>query len=244
VKTENFFDAKKLALIIQARMSSKRLPGKMMMNIGGIPLYEYVYRRCRQSKKIENIVLSTSTHSTDDLLAQSALDKGIAVYRGSLDNVLNRYISCAEEIGAEIIVRVCGDSPFVDTALIDTLISYLLENDLDYVSVEKDRCIAGFDSEVVRLSALIKSESLAGCPEDLEHVTYYIRRNPEQFKAKWLELNMDLFDHRVSLTVDRMEDLDFCDKIANRLIDSSGRLRFDFSSGEICEIIKNSVKDN
>lgn len=226
------------SIIIQARMSSNRLPKKMMLPISSIPLYRYVCQRCQRIGNIQNTILATSIDDSDNSLVQSALLDGHSVFRGHLYNVLDRYIACAKQANVEIIIRVCGDSPFVDIRLAESLLNHLTENNLDYVSIQKDKCVYGLDSEVVRLSALEKVQSLTDRPDDQEHVTYFIRKNPHLFKAKWLDYDLDPFDGKVSLTVDTIEDLRRCDQIAQILADKFGKDDFGFTSEDIFKIIR------
>ena len=234
----------KIALIIQARMSSQRLPGKMIMNIAGIPLYKYVIKRCQNVNSIHDVILATSTDSSDDQLAEFALKDGFKVFRGYLYNVLGRYIACAKEIEADIIIRVCGDSPFVDVKIIDILLTRFIKKNLDYISLHKVHCIKGLDSEIVRLSALQRSHDLNSHPDNLEHVTHYIRKNIQLFKTEFIDMNLDPFDGRISLTVDTDEDLAFCNAIANALANRIGSNRFDFFSDDIFRLIKEIQKDH
>lgn len=229
---------KKAALIIQARMSSQRLPGKMTMDIAGLPLYQYVYRRCEQVRGIDTIIIATSTDPSDDVIANSAMANGIEFYRGSLTNVLERYIECARKIGAEAIVRVCGDSPFVDVLKAGDLLSTLFERHLDHIDFGGSRFVKGLDSEAVRLKALEKSLELSSHPDTLEHVTHFIRHNSADFQKGDLRVNLDPFDSKVALTVDTLHDLTLCKKIAEALQIEYGPNRFDFTSEAIFSMIR------
>lgn len=220
-------------------MSSKRLPGKMFKDIAGIPLYKYVYRRCQQAKGVDKVILATSIDISDNPLFESAIKDEFNVYRGPLDNVLKRYVSCAKKAGAKIIIRICGDSPFVDIRMIEELISHLIENNLEYVCLQKHKCVYGLDSEVVTLSTLEKILKLTNQPDDIEHVTCYIRKNPQNFKTKCLEYDLDPFDGNISLTVDTADDLKFCNRVAKGLVEKIGSYKFDFTTKDIFNIIEN-----
>jgi spore coat polysaccharide biosynthesis protein SpsF (cytidylyltransferase family) len=224
-------------LIIQARMSSKRLPGKMMMLIGNTPLYKFVYNRCLQVKTIDRFFLAISTDKSDDILECAALNDGIPVFRGSLDNVLDRFISCAKKLKHDLIIRVCGDSPFVDIELIDCLTDAFIEYDVDFLSLNKESIISGLDFEIVRLAALEKTQALTTNQEDCEHVTRFIRNNPDLFKTKWIDANLKL-DQYNALTIDTYDDFVYCNKINEKLKDMLGEDRFDFTTNDIFHAIK------
>jgi len=234
----------KIALIIQARMSSKRLPGKMLMNIADIPLYKYVIKRCQHVNNIHEIILATSTDVSDNQLAEIAINEGFKVFRGDLNNVLARYIACAKTIEAETIIRVCGDSPFVDVKTIDILLTRFFRKNLDYISLQKVHCVKGLDSEIIRLSALQRSHDQSKHPDNLEHVSHYIRKNIKNFKTEFLDMSLDPFDGRISLTIDTDKDLAFCNVIANALANRFGSNRFDFVSNDIFRIIKEIHNDH
>lgn len=206
------------AILIQARSSSKRFPGKMLSPIvDNIPLVEFVYKRTSLSKRANAVAVVTSTHETDDELFAYCANHGIEVFRGSLANVLDRYIKAAEFFKADVICRVCGDSPFVDVELIDRMLKIQAEEGLDYVAPDKSTCIAGLDSEVVTLSALRRSVKEATA-EEAEHVTLFLKNNKEKFKTKFIDAGMrpaGMAD--ASLTVDYPKDLEYCGKVARLL---------------------------
>ena len=133
---------------IQARTNSSRLPGKMLLPFGRESLANYVMNRCSLlGETVDHVVLLTSEEPTDDQLAELISRSGFEVFRGSLNNVLLRYIECANYYGANTIVRVCGDSPFVDLKMIEKMLDHL-DNGFDYVCFATEGNVAGFDSEV------------------------------------------------------------------------------------------------
>ncbi len=219
-------------------MSSKRLPGKMLMNICNVPLYEYVYRRCQQVRGVDSVILATSADKTDDSIANSAKFQGVNIFRGSLSNVLERYISCAQEAGADAIIRVCGDSPFIDVRKAEQSLDNFYKRDLEYIGFRENQYVRGLDSEVIRLSALQRSLELNDHPDNLEHVTHYIRQNFQIFRADWLDIDLDPFGGRFSLTVDTAKDLKFCQQVANAMSREIGYEKFDFTTDDVFRIIK------
>ncbi|MBF0488412.1 MAG: hypothetical protein HQK98_09650 [Nitrospirae bacterium] len=227
------YSAMKKAIIIQGRMSSLRFPGKMMSDLAGVPLIRFVYERCLNSKEAGITAVATSDDRTDDQLYEYCRDEGIPVFRGSLDNVLERYVGAAEFYGAGIICRVCGDSPFVDTEVIDEMFEMLEKAGIDYIAPVKDRCIAGLDSEVIRDTALKAALKYAAGRDCLEHVTPYIKKAENKFKIKLIDFNLrPTALSALVLTVDYPGDLEICNKVAAIL----GK-RYDFTSQDIFDVL-------
>lgn len=225
---------RKKAILIQARLSSKRFPGKVLKKIAGMPLIEYIYKRCLHARLADEVIILTSVDKRDDRLSKFCRVKNIPVFRGDLNNVLRRYIRAASENNVGIICRVCADSPFVDIRLIDKMFKAVEREGLDYFSVNKEKCISGLDSEVVTLEALRKIQGNKPSREELEHVTLYIKNRRNQFKVRFRDERLKPgFLAQESLTVDYPKDLVFCNKIARRL---NGRRNF--TSSDIFDILK------
>lgn len=222
-------------IIIQARMSSERFPGKMMSCIyKKTPLLDYVYRRVKVSS-IEHILVATSDDKSDDRLYRYCVKTGIPVFRGSLYNVLKRYIQAAEHIGVKYIVRVCGDTPFVDISLLELLAKTLIRDHLDYVSVDKKTCASGFYSEAISLKALKKSAAMTKDKENVEHVTKYIIDNKDKFLTKFTEVDLNpRFMRDFRLTIDYPNDMYTARAIIEKLPD-----RFCFTSKELLAVVCN-----
>ena len=211
------------------------------MNIAGMPLYEYVYMRCSQIEYVDEVILATSIDKSDDPLSKAASDNGFRVFRGSLNNVLERYILCAREAGADVIIRVCGDSPFVDIQRMGQMLNFLLNKRFEYVALLKERCLDGLDSEIVTLSALEKSLALADHNDDFEHVTHFIRRNPKSFKSKYVNIELNPFGDAISLTVDTAADLKFCNDVANGLAQDIDVGQFEFITEDVFRAISKLI---
>ena len=224
------------AIILQARMDSKRFHGKMMCNLAGIPLIEYVYRRCRLSS-IKRVLIATSYESSDNILYNYCKENNITIVRGNLNNVLERYIRTAEMIGALYIVRVCGDTPFVDISLMEELLNLLINEKLDYVSLNRQTCAFGFYSEAVSLSAIKKAYTSTKNSDDLEHVTKFILDNKERFLTKFIDMDLNPdFIKNVRLTIDFPEDI----QVANYIIDELLN-KYSFTSYDILNTVKRKV---
>jgi spore coat polysaccharide biosynthesis protein SpsF (cytidylyltransferase family) len=195
----------KAVAIIQARMGSTRLPGKVLMPILGKPMLELLIGRVQQVRNIHEVVVATSTLHSDDPLANLVEDTNEAtLYRGSEHDVLERYYKAASTSEADVILRVTGDNPFFSSHTAETLIS-MIETGYDYVANNFERTYPyGIDLEVFTFSALEIAYIEASSQFCREHVTPYIRQNPGRFHHGSLKLDAD-FSH-IRLTVDNRED--------------------------------------
>jgi glutamate-1-semialdehyde 2,1-aminomutase/spore coat polysaccharide biosynthesis protein SpsF len=195
------------AVVIQARMSSSRFPGKMLAPLGGDPLAVYVCKRAALAKRVDVVVLATSDQSDDDPLAVVVEKAGFKVYRGSLDDVLTRFAGAARSVKADVVVRVTGDCPLVDPDLLDEMLGLFAASDFDYLSnVAPATFPDGLDLELMRMASLQRVETLAKPGHEREHVTPYFRDNPGQFRiGNHLFAGGDF--SRLHWSVDRPEDL-------------------------------------
>ena len=204
-----------------------------MSLLAGIPLIEYIYKRCALSK-IPSVVVATSDNHSDDVLFEYCKSKNIPVIRGPLDNVLKRYIQAAGQLNAQYIIRICGDTPFVDISLIDLFLNLFISQGLDYVSVDKKTCVAGFDPEAVTQAALKRTFSLTNSKQDFEHVTTFIINNPRLFLTKFIEVDLKpKFMRRARFTIDYPKDI----KLANSILDELPN-KFSFTSKDILSVIR------
>lgn len=220
-------------IIIQARLSSQRFPGKMLRQLGGTPLAEFVYERCRLAG-LATVAIATSDRASDDALASHCRSRGIPVIRGPLDDVLGRYIDAAHRLKLSRVVRVCGDTPLVDIARLKTIAQTLSDTGFDYVSFDRSRCLSAFYSEAVTVETLQRARSETEDPACLEHVTKHLLDHPERFSVKLLDPGL-LPEHArdVRLTVDFPEDLARVESIVARLPDP---LRF--SSEDVLSLLR------
>lgn len=226
---------KNSAIIIQARMSSFRFPAKVMKLLAGMPLVEYVYKRCRQSG-VKNVLVATSIEVSDDILYEHCRNNNIVVIRGDLNNVLARFLQAAEHLGAKYIARVCADTPFVDISLIKSLLKTLAFEDLDYIAMDRKTCIPGFYSEAVLLNALKKTSGLTEDAQDLENVTKFIIDNKDKFLTKFIDVDLSpSFVQDIRLTVDYPEDLELLNYLVAGLSD-----QLNFTSDDILRMVKNN----
>ncbi|HSW04740.1 glycosyltransferase family protein [Aquabacterium sp.] len=203
--------------IVQARMSSTRLPGKVLLPLGGRPLIGFMLERVRRAKAVDDIVLATSTDASDDALAEAVVAMGFAVYRGSLNDVLARFAGAAQGRNADVLVRLTGDCPLIDPALIDRAVNHLRDHQLDYVTNGEPAMYPdGLDVEAFTLAALQRTQAEAQLPSEREHVTPYMRSPQAQMRRGSLRGAVDLSALR--WTVDHADDL----TVVRELVDALG----------------------
>jgi spore coat polysaccharide biosynthesis protein SpsF (cytidylyltransferase family) len=218
--------------IIQARMGSERLPGKILLDVEGQTMLERVVRRVQSAKTIDKVVVATTTDKLDDQTASLAGSLGVHVTRGSVEDVLDRFRQTADETGAQTIVRVSADSPFVDPAVTDTIVDALLSSDADYASNKLHPSYPlGLDVEAFTRPALEKVWKEADKPFERSHVTYRIYSGPSGFKLLPVTTTPNRHDWR--WTVDTDEDLRFAREIFFRLEGSN-----DFSWLDVVALIE------
>lgn len=200
--------------IIQARMGSTRLPGKILKEVNGKPLLAYQIERVRQSKCIDEIVIATTVEQKDDQIVAFCKHYNVEYYRGSENDVLTRYYETAQKFGGDIIVRLTSDCPIIDPVVIDETIRYYIDHasDFDYVSNTIERTYPrGLDTEVFSEGALEKAYNNATLERDREHVTAYMYSNPEKFRIGSISNSLNLGCYR--WTVDTVEDYELVKQI-------------------------------
>lgn len=208
--TRNEKDAALTLAILQARMTSTRLPGKVMADLMGAPMILRQIERLKRARQLDQIVVATSTDTSDDPLAERLAAEGIGVFRGDLDDVLGRYAGAMEAFpGHETVVRLTADCPLADPDLIDATIALFRDAGADYASNTPERRSypKGLDIEVMRADVLRAAAAEATDPYEREHVTAFIYRRPERFKIAGLEQHAS--EGEVRWTVDRPDDLEF-----------------------------------
>jgi len=195
----------KVGIIIQARMGSTRLPGKVLKQIGNKTLIEHIIFRLEKLKNSVKIIIATSDLKIDDELERFCKINNLACFRGSELNVLERYYLCAKENEFDHIVRLTGDNPFTDIVELDSLIDIHLKNNSDY-----SRSFAvlpkGVGSEIFTFDSLEQSYKYGFKDNHLEHVNEYIEENEEKFKISELHVIKEKNRPDISLTVDTPED--------------------------------------
>jgi spore coat polysaccharide biosynthesis protein SpsF len=211
-------DITPVVAVIQARMSSSRLPGKVLMPIAGEPLLWHLVHRLRQCRTVDSIVIATSTDARDDALEALCTQEGIVCVRGSLDNVLDRYRLAAERTGARTLLRITGDSPLIDPGFIDYLVSGFAGTDADYVQLEPGARCAHEGVDVFSRRALDWLTTHASDdPVAREHVTSWFKLHPEAVKTADLPEYAPLATESARLSVDTTDDVAFIRAVYDRL---------------------------
>jgi spore coat polysaccharide biosynthesis protein SpsF len=196
--------------IIQARLGSTRLPGKVLTDIAGQPMLGRILQRVAAADSIDAVVVATTDAPEDDRICDYVLGNSPhAVFRGSQLDVLDRYYECARLHGADVVVRVTADDPLKDPGIIDAAVALLKADvDLDYCSNTIEPTFPeGLDVEVFRFRALEQAHREASLPSEREHVTPYLYKHPELFRVRNFRMDRNLSDWR--WTVDEQVDIDF-----------------------------------
>jgi len=204
------------AAILQARMSSSRLPRKVLHPILGRPMLARQIERIQRAKCIDQLIVATSIGSDDDPIASLAADLDVACYRGSLDDVLDRYYQAAKGASADHVIRLTGDCPLADPNLIDQVFQFYLENEFDYASNARVPAFPdGLDVEAFSFTVLEQAWREAVVPSHREHVTFFIIEHPNRFSLGDFGSALDLSYLR--WTVDNPEDCELVRRIYETL---------------------------
>ena len=208
---------RRVVAIIQARMGSTRMPGKMLLRLAGKAVVQQVYERVAVIEGIDQVIVATTTDMSDDSLASYCRQSGIPVFRGSPDDVLDRYYQAARNESADVVMRVTGDCPFLDPVESKKVLKLFLDNEgCDYTSnVDPPFLPDGLDTEVMSFKALQRAWQMAKNVPDREHVTLFIRSHPDMFFVKSLKGNIDWSSHR--WTIDEDRDYEFLNAMAKLL---------------------------
>lgn len=193
-------------IIIQTRMGSTRLPGKVMKDLAGHPVMWHDIQRCRASKRATDVIIATTTNPEDNQIEEACLQWGVKCWRGSSEDVLDRFYGAAKNFRSDILVRVTSDCPLIDPYIIDLTIKGL--GNYDYVTNVFDRNFPrGMDAEVFTMAALEQAHAEATKPFDHEHVTPYIRENSgSKFKTKNIDMPAEYHFPQFRLTLDTPQD--------------------------------------
>lgn len=201
------FRKPRVEALIQARMSSSRLPGKVLMELGGMPAIMQVVRRAQAASLVDKVTVLTSVEKSDDALVKVLNDSGVSVFRGSLDDVLDRFIKYIATSSADVYLRITGDCPLIDPELIDQTVKFHIEGGWDYTSNTLTRTFPrGLDVEVFRANTLNKLIGSQPQPtaEEREHVTLGVYASARDFKIGSFFSNANYSNHR--WTLDTIDD--------------------------------------
>lgn len=219
--------------ILQARVSSSRLPLKVLKEIMGKPMLELQVERVRCSKRIDRMVIATSIDKSDDPIEQLCCRLGVGCFRGSLSDVLDRYYRAALEFKGDTIARITGDCPLFDPIVADAIIESHLDTGSDYTSNTIEPTFPdGLDVEVMKFESLEKAWREAKKKSEREHVTYYIYTHPELFKLNSFQGEVDRSAYR--WTVDEPEDFDMIQRVYESLYPRKPK----FSSEDVIALLE------
>lgn len=226
-------------VIIQARMGSKRLPGKSMSLIGDKPLIDHVVRRALEIRQIQKLILATTILEEDDEIATYVREEfGIGVYRGDPEDVRSRFVEIIKSLSPKNIIRITADDPFKDPKLADDALESLIANSFDYVSNFAPQCLPiGLDVEAFTANAFMDSYSKFQGQDDIEHVTVALR-NSGIYHTNSLRYKSNLSNFR--LTIDGPEDLVKCRIIYSMLGEVGATHLFDYQV--TCRVIENAIE--
>jgi len=226
----------KTVAIIQARMSSSRLPGKVLKEAGGRPILERMVERVQKAQRVDETLVATTTDPSDDAIVEFCVKAGIPYFRGDLLDVLDRYFQAAMFSNADIVVRLTGDCPLIDPTLIDETITALVEQKADFACNRLPPPLTrtypiGLDVEVCTFAALNRAWKEAKEKHEREHVMPYLYEQAGRFKVVKVDYSEDYGNLR--WTVDTPQDLEFVRAVYARLSN-----RNDFTWLEVLHLVE------
>ena len=205
-----------ISAIIQARMGSTRLPGKVLMQLNGQTTLSSLLKQLKYSKLLNRKIIATTINPEDDIIKNFTQSNNVELFRGSSDDVLDRYYQCAKYFSLQHIVRITADNPLLDPEILDDVIALYKKGHFDYVNNFTKRTFPyGTEVEIFSFHVLEKVWKNAKTLYDREHVTSYIYNNPNEFTSKCIEYNVDY--SYLHWTVDRIEDLKLVQIILSKI---------------------------
>jgi spore coat polysaccharide biosynthesis protein SpsF len=209
----------KIIASVEARMSSSRLPGKMLMDISGKPVVLRVLERLSRAKLVDEIILATTDNPADDILADTVKTAGFSVFRGSENDVLKRVVDAHETLNTEVIVEICGDCPLIDPELVDLAVETFLANECDLIATGAHQSYPqGTEVQVFSFDDLAKISNTVNDPAAREHVSLYFYENPDIYRIFHIVAPLALRAPDIRLQLDYKEDLNIIREIYNELL--------------------------
>ncbi|KIL97192.1 Spore coat polysaccharide biosynthesis protein F [Paramagnetospirillum magnetotacticum MS-1] len=225
----------KIIATIEARMTSSRLPGKVLLPAQGKPMLARMVERLKLVPSLDGIVVATTVNATDDPIEALAAELGIGCWRGSEDDVLARVLDAAHAFEADVIVELTGDCPLIDPKIVEHCIRTYREAQADYLSNVLERSFPiGMDTQVFATKILDDAARRTDDPTDHEHVSLYIYRHPELYSLKNVAAPPELHDPDLRLTLDTPQDYQLIDQVFAALLPQGA----DFSLGDILALLK------
>lgn len=225
----------KVVSTIEARMTSKRLPGKVLKPVLGKTVLELLIERLKRSKWIDQVVVATTVNAADEPIVEICRKMDVSFFRGSEDDVLGRVLGAAKNAQADLIVEITGDCPLIDPEIVDQCVQLFLSGKYDYVSNVLERTYpAGLATQVFPYAVLEEVAKKTTDLEDREHVSLYIYTHPKEYRLKNVEAPPHLRAPEVILTLDTPEDYLVLDKIFSSLYPGNP----DFSTADVLNYLK------
>ncbi len=230
----------KITATIEARMTSSRLPGKVLMPLGGKPALELLLERVRRARYIDEIVVATTVNHTDDPIEQLCRRLGVSCFRGSEEDVLLRVLDAAKASGADMICELMGDSPFIDPLIIDNVITAHLSGSYDYTSnfIPVHSFPLGFAVQVFPVAVLDRVEKLTQNPMDRSHVSCFIYHNPYLFtiNGHGVQACAEVYAPDIRVALDTASDYELMTAVCNALYASNP----EFGAKDIVRFLRNN----
>lgn len=217
--------------IIQARMGSTRLPGKVLRRLGSKTMLEHVVSRAHRIPGVDEVVVATTIKPMDDPIVSLCRSRSYTFFRGSEENVLNRYILAAKDHDADSVMRITSDCPLIDPTVSGKVLSHFLDSSPDYASNTLKRTWPrGLDTEVVPMDILEQAARDAKSQIDREHVTSFVYKHPKRFRL--LSVTGDVDNSHLRWTVDTLDDF----KLIQKIFDSFSN--DDFSTFDVLRLMQ------
>lgn len=221
---------------IEARMTSSRLPGKVLLPAQGKPMLARMVERLKMVPSLDGIVVATTVNATDDPIERAAKELGIGCWRGSEEDVLARVLDAARAHDIGVIVELTGDCPLIDPAIVEQCIQAYRAAKVDYLSNVQERTYPiGMDTQVFATSVLDDVARRTSDPTDHEHVSLYIYRHPELYSLKNVAAPPELHDPELRLTLDTKQDYELIDAVFAALLPAKGP---GFSLADVLELLR------
>lgn len=225
----------KIVATIEARMSSSRLPGKVLMDLSGKPVLQHIVERLKRSRYIDEVVVATTDRPGDDPVETLCRSIGCGCFRGSEDDVLLRVLEAARSADAGLIVEITGDCPCIDWRHVDAAVDLFFEASCDYVSnIGLRPYPVGFEVQVFPTAVLADVDARTRNPVDHEHVSLYIYTHPEIYRIRHLEADDGMYHPDIEVTLDTAEDYKLISEIYDRLYMRNK----DFSAADVIGLLE------
>jgi spore coat polysaccharide biosynthesis protein SpsF len=225
----------KVVATIEARMTSSRLPGKVLLSAMGEPMLAHLVRRLKAVPSIDAIVIATTVNTSDQPIVDFAHAAGVGCFRGSESNVMSRVLGAAESAGADVIVEITGDCPIIDPDIVEQTIRMFFHHSVDYMSNAVIRSYPdGMDVQVFSRESLRTASERTDNPRDLEHVSRYIYQHPNEYRIGHLVAPPSLHWPELGLTLDEEDDY----LLLKQIIEALGQDNPLFGCNDVINLLK------